>query len=161
MAGKFTSRKSWSEKLHTKQEPKIVEIPPEGWKRMGGATMLVSTPHDVDAAIRTIPKGKLATSAQLRKKLAKEFGAECTCPTSTGIFVRIAAEAAEEDRAAGKKKVTPYWRVIRIDGGLNEKLPGGVKSQADNLREEGHAVAAATGKKPPQLVDFEKKLVDW
>jgi hypothetical protein len=156
-----STRKSWHEKLHNGQEPKIVKIPREGWKRMGGATMLVSTPLDVDAAIRTVPKGKLVTSAQLRSRLAKDHGAECACPTSTGIFVRIAAEAAEEDLAQGKKKITPWWRVIKIDGSLNEKFPGGAELQAERLETEGHAIIPATAKRPPKVEKFEGCLVKW
>jgi hypothetical protein len=155
------TRKSWREKMETDQEPKIVKLPPEGWARMGGRTMLVSTPRDVDALMRKIPKGKIITSALLRQKLAGDFGAECACPTSTGIFVRIAAEAAEEDRAAGAKRITPYWRVIAKDGGLNEKFPGGVKAQAENLKAEGFQIEPSTGKKPPRVKDFEKKLVTF
>ncbi|HEY3293941.1 MAG TPA: hypothetical protein VGL38_00730 [bacterium] len=159
MKPKATTRKSWREKMQTEQQPKIVQIPLEGQKRMGGATMLVSTPHDVDAMIRTVPKGKLITSAQMRSKLAAEAGAECACPTSTGIFIRIAAEAAEEDRAEGKTRITPYWRVIRPDGSLNEKLPGGTEAQASYLEAEGHFIELGAGKKPPKVRDFEKKLV--
>jgi hypothetical protein len=159
MAKKLTPRKSWREKMLEGREHKIVDLPPEGWQKMGGRTMLVSTPVEVDAAIRTIPKGKLITSAQLRQKLASEAGAECACPTSTGIFVRIAAEAAEEARAEGKSRITPYWRVIRPDGGLNEKLPGGVEAQASNLEAEGHFIEVARGKQPPKVKEFEKKLV--
>lgn len=153
------TRKSWSEKMQTDQQPKIVKLPPEGWAKMGGRTMLVSTPRDVEALMRKIPKGRVITSALLRQKLADDFGAECACPTSTGIFVRIAAEAAEEDRAAGAKRITPYWRVIAKDGSLNEKFPGGAKAQADNLRAEGFEILAATGKHAPKVKDFEKKLV--
>ncbi len=159
MATRFTTRKSWREKMREEQQPKIVELPPEAWDKMGGATMLVSTPRDVDAMIRTVPKGKLITSRQLRQKLAHAAGAECTCPTSTGIFVRIAAEAAEEERADGKTRITPYWRVLKPDGGLNEKLPGGVEAQASNLEAEGHSIEVSRGKKPPRVKDFEKKLV--
>lgn len=155
------TRKSWREKMKADQQPKIVNLPPEGWKKMGGRTMLVSTPRDVDSLMRKIPKGKVVTSALLRQKLADDFGAECACPTSTGIFVRIAAEAAEEDRAAGARRITPYWRVIAKDGSLNEKLPGGVKAQAGNLQAEGIEIEAATGKRPPRVKDFEKKLAKF
>lgn len=153
--------KSWREKLEVDKEPKIVKLPPEGWAKMGGRTMLVSTPRDVDALIRKIPKGKLITSALLRERLARDFGAECACPTSTGIFVRIAAEAAEEERAEGAKRITPYWRVIAKDGRLNEKFPGGVKAQAENLSAEGFQIEPATGKKPPRVKEFENKLVKF
>ena len=74
-------------------------------------------------------------------------------------FVRIAAEAAEEELRAGKKQVTPYRRVIRDDGSLNEKFPGGAKAQARHLKEEGHSVSPGKGKQPPKLWDFEKALM--
>lgn len=159
MKSKFTTRKSWREKLHNGQKPKIVELPPEGWARMGGATMLVSTPLDVDVMIRTVPKGRLITSRQLRTKLAREAGAECACPTSTGIFVRIAAEAAEAERAEGKVRISPYWRVLSSEGGLNPKFPGGLEAQASHLKAEGHFIELGKGKRPPRVRDFEKKLV--
>ena len=155
------TRKSWQVKLNTDQQPKIVKIPTDGWKKMGGCTMLVSTPRDVNALIRRIPKGKLATSASLRQKLANDFGAECACPTSTGIFVHIAAEAAEEDRAAGAKQITPYWRVLKTGGSLNENFPGGVKAQAEKLRAEGFDITPAAGKKPPAVKDFAKHLAKF
>ena len=63
-----------------------------------------------------------------------------TCPLMTGIFLRIVAEAAEEDRLLGKCDITPYWRIVGEDGKLNAKFPGGVERQAEHLREEGHAV---------------------
>lgn len=61
---------------------------------------------------------------------------------TTGIFVRIAAEAAEEARRAGESSITPYWRVLKEGGKLNDKLPGGAKAQAAKLRKEGHAISA-------------------
>jgi hypothetical protein len=154
-------RKTWREKLHIDKAPKIEKLPPEGWKRMGGKTMLIARPLDVDALMKTIPKGKLATSAQIRAKLAKDHGAECACPTSTGIFIRIAAEAAEEDRVEGKARITPYWRVIQKDGSLHPKFPGGAEAQVKALKAEGHTVDNSSAKRPPRVVDFEKRLVKW
>ena len=119
---KWKAKKSWREKMKVEQEPKIVKLPPEGWQRMGGRTMLVSTPHDVDALIRKIPKGKVATSAQLRQKLAEDAGAECACPTSTGIFVRIAAEAAEEAIHRRAALAAPVARLVRKAHGLRPTI---------------------------------------
>jgi hypothetical protein len=77
---------------------------------------------------------------------------------TTGIFLRIAAEAAVEDLRGGKQDITPYWRVIKADGSLNEKFPGGTAAQAARLREEGHSIQPGAGKKPPRVEDFEKSL---
>lgn len=87
-----------------------------------------------------------------------DFTAASACPLCTGIFVRIAAEAAEEDRRAGRKRITPYWRVIRDDGSLNEKCPGGPAAQAVKLRMEGHQLEAGRGKKLPKVSDFQNRL---
>jgi len=95
--------------------------------------------------MRSIERGKLATVGQIRERLAEDFHADFTCPLTTGIFIRIAAEAAEEDLGRGEKEITPYWRVIKADGSLNEKLPGGTEAQAARLREEGHSIEPGKG----------------
>ncbi len=160
MSTKWKSRKSWREKLENppKGLPKVVEGPPKWEKRFGGRRVLVPTPLLVDALIRKVRKGKLVTVGRIRERLARDFYAEATCPLTTGIHLRIVAEAAEEDLGMGKKRVTPYWRVVRDNGSLNEKFPGGVEGQSARLREEGHAIETGKGKKPPKVKDFEKYL---
>jgi hypothetical protein len=123
--------------------PKIVRVPAKWQKRFGTGTMVIAHPLDVDALIRKVPRGKLVTQTQLRERLARKYGADHTCPLTTGIFVRIVSEVAEEDRRAGKKSIAPYWRVLRDNGGLNEKLPGGVAAQARRLRAEGFRLQRA------------------
>jgi len=144
-------RKTAREKLETVQEPKVEDTPK--------GRMLIPKPLDVDALMRKIPEGKLATADQIRAQLAKDCDADYTCPLTTGIFLRIAAEAAEEDLVEGRESVTPYWRVIKANGSLNEKFPGGVEAQAARLREEGHIIQPGVGKKPPRVQDFERYLV--
>jgi hypothetical protein len=163
MSNKFKSRKSWREKLENPPAglPKVVSGPVTWEKRFGGRRVLVPTPLLIDGLIRKVKKGNLITVTQIRERLAKDFKADATCPLTTGIFVRIAAETAEEDLRNGKKQITPYWRVLSADGGLNPKLPGGVKTQAAHLKEEGHKIAPGKGKKPPKVQDFEKTLVHW
>ncbi len=45
--------------------------------------------------------------------------------------------------------------MIKADGSLNEKFPGGVQAQAAHLRREGHTVTEGKGKKPPKVKDAE------
>jgi alkylated DNA nucleotide flippase Atl1 len=152
---------TWKDKLH-KEHPSqgsLRPMPPIWHKRFGDGMMLIPRPLDLDALIRKVRKGKLVTQSQLREHLAKAAGADATCPITTGIFLRIVAEAAEEDLAAGKKRVTPYWRVVSDDGRLNPKLPGDVAAQARRLRQEGLSILPAVGKKPPQVRDYVQKLV--
>jgi alkylated DNA nucleotide flippase Atl1 len=98
--------------------------------------MLVSTPLELEAYIRRIPEGRVLTTSALRAVLARDARADYTCPVTTGIFLRIVGEAAEEERAAGKSGLAPYWRVVRDDGELIDKLPGGVAAQAKRLEQE-------------------------
>jgi alkylated DNA nucleotide flippase Atl1 len=60
----------------------------------------------------------------------------------------------------GGTDITPYWRTLKSKGELNEKYPGGIEDQADNLRAEGHTIVLGKGKKPPTVKDWEKKLVE-
>jgi hypothetical protein len=155
MKSKFSSRVPWREKLEKPQQPKLVKVPPK-MSRFGKGTMLIPTPKLVDELIRRIPKGKLVTVGELRRKLAADFAADVTCPLTTGIFVRIAAEAAEEDRANGRRRITPYWRVVKDDGGLNPKFPGGEHLQARWLRSEGLSIVHKGER--AVVLDFEKCL---
>ena len=160
MAKKWTSKKSWRSKLENPPAglPKVVDGPAKWEKRFGGRKVLVPTPLLVDGLIKKVRKGKVVTVLQIREKLASQFKAEATCPLTTGIFVRIAAEAAEEDLQNGKKRITPYWRVLKTNGSLNPKFPGGLRRQAAKLRAEGHKITAGRGKAAPRVRDFEKSL---
>lgn len=146
--------KTRREKLEAKQERKVVD------NLRGGGTLLIPKPLDVDALMRRVPKGKLVTLDQIRERLAKEHGADSTCPLCAGIFLRIVAEVAEEDLGEGVTDITPYWRVLKADGRLSEKFPGGVDAQASRLEEEGHTILPGKGKKPPKVKDFEGSLVE-
>jgi hypothetical protein len=158
MKSKFTSRTLWREKLDKPQDVKIVKVPPK-MSRFGSGTMLIPTPKVVEEMIRKVPKGKLVTVSELRRKLARDFRTDVTCPLTTGIFLRIAAEAAEEDRANGKKRIAPYWRVIKDDGSMNPKFPGGAAQQTRYLRAEGFAVANKG--KTPRVQDFDGRLFQF
>jgi len=153
-------RKTWRQKLEEEhpEHGKIVEVPPKMQNRLLVGKMLIPKPLDIDTIIKRVQNGKLATVIQIRDKLAKEARANCCCPLTTGIFLRIVAEAAEEDLRNGKKNVTPYWRVVKADGSLNKRFPGGVKAQSARLQEEGHIIDSNRGKKPPRVVNFEGAL---
>ena len=96
-----------------------------------------------DALIRKIRRGRVATVNELRVAVAKKHGATIGCPITTGIFSWIAAHAAAEDEAAGRKRITPWWRVLKEGKKLNPKFPGGVSEHARRLRSEGHTIRNA------------------
>lgn len=152
------TRKSWQEKLKESHGlPKVERITPKMAGRWGaklGDTVAIPAPIEVDEIMRKVHKGKLITINEIRKAIAKKHKATIGCPITTGIFARIAAGAAEEAQAEGKKNVTPYWRTLKVGGMLNEKYPGGIKAQKKLLEKEGHKVIQK-GKKFI-VVDFEK-----
>jgi len=147
-------RKTAREKLEVvhPSHGKAFAIPPGG--SLGPGTMIVPRPLDVDAAMRTPRKGQLITLTRIRENLARAAGVDVCCPLTTGIFARLAAEAAQEDTAAGKKRTTPWWRTIRDNGKLIDKFPGGGKLQAAYLRREGHRISPGKGKQPPSVTGF-------
>jgi alkylated DNA nucleotide flippase Atl1 len=139
----WKSKTSWRAKLHKPMLPKLVPVPDSMAKRLGSGMMLIPTALEIDAMIRKIPRGQISTLSQIRQKLARWHNVDVTCPLVTGIFFRIVAEAADEDQRAGIRDITPYWRVVRADGKLNGRLPGGIDGQTRRLVEEGHRVVNA------------------
>lgn len=150
---------SWREKLEKKIQPKLVNLSLNWSKKIGAGKMLIPTPLLIDSTIKKIPKGKVVTVNNIRDYLANEYNADTTCPLTTGIFLNIAANTAEEDRSRGKTRVTPYWRVLKEGGKLNPKFPGGISKQADYLEQEGLEIITGNGKDQYQVKNYEKKLV--
>jgi alkylated DNA nucleotide flippase Atl1 len=135
--------KSAIEKLNVDKKPKIVTEIPAGFpgaKSNPSATMVVSTPLEVNSIMATIPEGSLVTLDDIRQFLAKKYATTIACPISTGIFVNISANAAEEMQMSGEKSITPYWRTLKTGGFLNEKYPGGAVAQKTKLEAEGFKV---------------------
>ncbi len=134
--------KSAVEKLRSGKEPKIVTELPQRFRHWAppGGSMVVPTAEGVDAVIRQVGKGRLTTLQEIRDCLARCHGTSIACPVTTGIFISISARAAEEMRDLGDPDITPYWRVLRNDGSLNDKFPGGAAAQGKRLKAEGHRV---------------------
>lgn len=160
MTSKSKKSKSWREKLaESKGLPKVEEISGKLSTRWGTGTVVIPAPKDVDEIMKQVPRGKLITINQIREILARKHSATIGCPITTGIFAWIAAHAAAEEAAEGKKDITPYWRTLKSGGELNPKYPGGVEAQRKLLIAEGHIIEPARGRKPPKVKDYEKCLV--
>ena len=100
--------------------------------------MLIPTPKLIDDYIRHIPKGKEVEVETIRKDLAAEYNADITCPLTTGIFLRISAEAAYEEYEKGTPitKITPFWRVINDRMPTAKKLSFGTDFLNEQRRKE-------------------------
>lgn len=132
-------RKTWAEKLNIDRKPVVEKADKDFAGIKTGQIMLIPTPKIVDAYIRQIPKGTQVDKETIRKDLAAEYHAETTCPLTTGIFIRIAAEAAYEEYVKGKplSKITPFWRVISEKSPAAKKLTFGTKLLKEQREKEG------------------------
>jgi alkylated DNA nucleotide flippase Atl1 len=150
-------KKSWREKLaDDKDLPKVCKVTGKLSKRWGQGRFVIPAPREVNALMKQVPKGRVVTINELRAALAKKHQADFACPITTGIFSWIAAHAAAEDKAAGGKRITPFWRTLKTGGEVNPKYPGGVAALAKRLRTEGHTINSK-GKRT-MVADYEKKL---
>lgn len=142
-------KKTWTEKLYnSKNFPKILEFKRsfpcgkalEKWGAKLGDPVVLAPPLDIDAIMKNVPKGKIITIYEICDKLAKKYNVEFCCSLTTGIFINIAAYAAEELKEKGEKNITPYWRTLKTNGVLNHKFPGGSEAQKKMLEKEGFKI---------------------
>lgn len=119
--------KSWTEKLHSKRPPSVETLERPMMGMPAGTRLYIATPMIIKTHVDAIPKGSTTTIAEIRESLAKENGADATCPLTTGIFLRIVAEHSFEEMNAGKTAddVTPFWRAIDPKSPLAKKFSGG------------------------------------
>jgi hypothetical protein len=155
---KARRRKTFREKLaDDKDLPRVERISQGMARQWGRGTIVIPAPREVDAIMCSVPKGRLITINQIRDLVARRHGATIGCPITTGILARIAAGAAGEDEAEGKKRVTPYWRTLKTGGEPNAKYPGGLTGLQARLRSEGHTITSRRKRK--FVKDYERSLV--
>lgn len=133
------AKKTWLQKFNVDREP-VVEVTDKSFADIPqGSKMLIATPKVVDDYIKHIPKGHHTSLQQMRKDLAAEYGAEYTCPITSGIFLRIASELAYEQYQNGTplKNITPFWRMIDKKAPLAKKLSFGYDFVAEQRKKEG------------------------
>ncbi len=161
-----SKKKTWTEKLNdSKSFPKILEFDRkfpcgkalEKWGAKQKDSVVIAPALEVDAIMRDVPKGKLITIYEICAMLAKKHHVKFCCSLTTGIFITIAAHAAEEAKQNGEKTITPYWRTIKALGVLNPKFPGGDIAQKKLLEDEGFIIIKKG--KNYAVKDFEQYLM--
>jgi hypothetical protein len=133
------AKKTWLQKFNVDREPEV-EITTKKFADIPeGSRMLIATPKVVDEYVKQIPRGHHTSLQQMRKDLAAEFGAENTCPVTSGIFLRIVSELAYEQYQHGTplQKITPFWRMIDKKAPLAKKLSFGYDFVAEQRQKEG------------------------
>jgi hypothetical protein len=119
-----SKKKSWVEKRDCGKAPHVTVIDKAFAGIPAGSKLLISSPLEIDAFVRNIPKGKQIDPPEMREILAKRHKADATCPVSTGIFLRIVTEAALEEYNQGSplSSVAPFWRIVTPNSTLAKKL---------------------------------------
>ncbi len=119
--------KTWKQKLNSGQAAHVeVTTKPLAGIPIG-VKMLIPTPLLVREYVESIPEGQTRTMEQMRAELASKFDALYTCPLTSGIFIRIVAEAALDDHRLGAPltEITPFWRVLDARSTAGKKLTCG------------------------------------
>ncbi len=149
----MAKRKSAREKIDGPDHLPQIKPAPANW---GGGSMVIVHPREVEAVMKKVRRGKVITLDEIRANLAEKHGADICCAMTAGIFVNLAALAAEEARDLGRKRITPYWRTLKRNGELNLKFPGGPTVQAALLEAEGHTISKK--RKKYFVVEYERRL---
>jgi hypothetical protein len=134
----MAKKKTWLEKFRDSKEPQIKQIDKPFANNPAGSTMLIPSPQLIDQYLAHIDFGKRVDVKTLRMDLAIEQGADFTCPLTTGIFLRIVAEANFENWQQGKKieEITPFWRAIEPNSPLAKKLSFGQVFLMEQIEKE-------------------------
>jgi len=132
-------RTTWTQKLAKPGEPIVKPLDKPFAGHTVGDLMLISTPAEIDRRVRRLRRGTALTVPEFRARLAKNAGADFACPLTTGIFLRIVAEAALERAAQGEdtESITPFWRAIDPESALASKLSCGAAYVKRMRRSEG------------------------
>jgi alkylated DNA nucleotide flippase Atl1 len=107
--------------------------------RVGDEIVLVN-PSEIVEIMKKVPKGKIITIVEICREIAKKHKVKACCSLTTGIFIMIAANAAEEAAKQGKDLGIPYWRTLKANGFLNEKYLGGAEAHKKLLEREGFKI---------------------
>lgn len=131
-------KQTWQQKLHGCKAPHVKTLDKKFADIPQGAKMLISSPLEIEQAIWQIAYGEFINSKTLRQQLAKQYHADATCPVTTGIFLRIVAEAALEALNQGTPliNICPFWRVIESNSALAQKLSCGSLWVEQQIRSE-------------------------
>lgn len=134
--------KTWHQKFHNGRKPEI-DICEKVYSGIpAGEKFLISTPTEIDAYLRTIPKGKAVSFQTMKRDISLNHGVEFMCPLTAGIFTRIVSELAYEQmqQGANKEEVAPFWRVVDLNMPLAKKLSFGPDFIKEMRLEEGLSI---------------------
>jgi hypothetical protein len=130
--------KTWIQKFRGAKPAHVVELEKPFAGVAAGQRLFIPSPALLAERIAALPPGTTTDPVALRTALAHAHGADATCPVTTAIHLRIVAELALEQLAAGAHP-TPFWRAIPPESPVAKKLSCG----PEFIRQKREAEAAA------------------
>ena len=131
--------KTWLEKFNSDKPPVVKTIDKKFADLPEGTKMFIATPKLVDEYVNHSSFVNEVDLKTMRLDLAIEHQAENSCPVTSSIFLRIAAEVAIEKLNNGQNinEVTPFWRVINPKMPISKKLSCGIDFIKNQRKIEG------------------------
>lgn len=116
--------KSAKQRLEENKQAKTVILEKDFAGVKKGQKLFVATPRLVADYICQIPYGETRNIIRMRRELARQHGCDASCPVSTAIFIRIAAQAAIDELSEGRtvSEVIPFWRLLQSSDKITGKL---------------------------------------
>ncbi len=134
----MTRRKpqDWRKRFGAAKAPHVVTLASDFAGVKAGMTMLISSPAEIAAYVAAIPRGQSRSVVRLRADIARRGGADAMCPVTAAIYLRVVAEVALEDLAAGMPldAVVPFWRVITPGERIAARLSCGPEGVENLMR---------------------------
>jgi len=130
---------SYEERFDRDDAPEIKVAPRDFADIKAGQRMLITTPRQLDAHIKTLRKGTSLSMKELRASLSAATGADIACPVVTGIHLRTVAEVVNTRLNYGDAPsgLTPVWRVIEPSSPVVKRLLGGPDLMMAQRAKEG------------------------
>lgn len=132
---------TWIAKLEKEGSPKVKHLDKRFVDIPEDSDMLVATPQIFEEYLKKSKPGITIPIKKMRDDLAKKFRADHTCPVTTGLFLRIVAEANYEKFAKGTPvtDLAPFWRAVEPNSSLAKKLSFPLDFVWEQRKKEGIA----------------------
>ncbi len=87
--------------------------------------VLIPTVDMLGDKIRQVPVGQMGDLGEIRAELAREHGADITCPVTTQRHLKVIAVIAHSAVTMGDPQAIPFWRVVDPTKPNADRLAGG------------------------------------
>lgn len=87
--------------------------------------VLIPTVDMLSEKIRQVPAGQFRDLKEIREDLARDHGADITCPVTTRRHLKVIAIIAHSAVTLRDPAAVPFWRVVDPTRPNAERLAGG------------------------------------